>query len=83
MDLMYCAVENRIKRIILYGKIGEIDMIKTGLIRRFDDLGRIVVPKEVRKQAFGKTDLTSIPMEFFYEKDGTIIIKPVKETDMN
>ena len=80
---MYCAVENRIKRIILYGKIGEIDMIKTGLIRRFDDLGRIVVPKEVRKQAFGKTDLTSIPMEFFYEKDGTIIIKPVKETDMN
>ena len=58
-------------------------MIKTGLIRRFDDVGRIVVPKEVRKQAFGKTDLTSIPMEFFYEKDGTIIIKPVKETDMN
>ena len=58
-------------------------MIKTGLIRRFDGLGRIVVPKEVRKQAFGKTDLTCIPMEFFYEKDGTIIIKPVKETDMN
>ena len=58
-------------------------MIKTGSIRRFDDLGRIVVPKEVRKQAFGKTDLTCIPMEFFYEKDGTIIIKPVKETDMN
>ena len=68
---------------LFYGKIGGIDMIKTGLIRRFDEIGRIVVPKEVRKQAFGKTDLTSIPMEFFYEKDGTIIIKPVKETDMN
>ena len=68
---------------LIYGKIEGINMIKTGLIRRFDDLGRIVVPKEVRKQAFGKTDLTSIPMEFFYEKDGTIIIKPVKETDMN
>ena len=83
MDLKYCVVESSLKRIILYGKIGGIDMIKTGLIRRFDDLGRIVVPKEVRKQAFGKTDLTSIPMEFFYEKDGTIIIKPVKETYMN
>ena len=58
-------------------------MIKTGIIRRFDDLGRIVVPKEVRKQALSKIDLTNVPMEFFYEKDGTIIMKPVKETDMN
>ena len=58
-------------------------MVKTGIIRRFDDLGRIVVPKEVRKQVFGKTDLASAPMEFFYEKDGTIIMKPVKETDLN
>lgn len=40
-------------------------MIKTGIIRRFDDLGRIAVPKEVRKQVFGKTDLASVPMEFF------------------
>ena len=58
-------------------------MIKTGIIRRFDDLGRIAVPKEVRKQALSKIDLTNVPMEFFYEKDGTIIMKPVRETDMN
>ena len=58
-------------------------MIKTGIIRRFDDLGRIVVPKAVRKQALSKIDLTNVPMEFFYEKDGTIIMKPVRETDMN
>ena len=58
-------------------------MIKTGIIIRFDDLGRIVVPKEVRKQALRKIDLTNVPMEFFYEKDGTIIMKPVRETDMN
>ena len=58
-------------------------MINTGIIRRFDDLGRIVVPKEVRKQALSKIDLTNVPMEFFYEKDGTIIMKPVRETDMN
>ena len=58
-------------------------MIKTGIIRRFDDLGRIVVPKEVRKQSLSKIDLTNVPMEFFYEKDGTIIMKPVREMDMN
>ena len=58
-------------------------MVKTGIIRRFDDLGRIAVPKEVRKQAFGKKNLASVPMEFFYEKDGTIIMKPLKEMDMN
>ena len=46
---------NRNKWIILYGKIGGIDMIKTGLIRRFDDLGRIVVPKEVRTRKGYKT----------------------------
>ena len=27
-------------------------MVKTGIIRRFDDLGRIAVPKEVRKQFY-------------------------------
>lgn len=54
-------------------------MVKTGIIRRFDSLGRIVVPQVIRKQVFGKTDLSRINMEFFYEKDGTIIMKPVKE----
>lgn len=55
-------------------------MIKTDVIRRFDDLGRINIPKEIRRQVFGKSDLTGKPMEFFYEKDDTIIMKPVKET---
>ena len=57
-------------------------MVKTGIIRRFDDLGRIAVPKEVRIQVFGKTDLASVPMEFFYEPDGTIIMTPAKEKVM-
>ena len=84
MDLKCCVVENSLKRIIQWSKNGGYKiMVKTGIIRRFDDLGRIAVPKEVRKQVFGKTDLASVPMEFFYEKDGTIIMKPVKETDMN
>ena len=54
-------------------------MITTGIIRRIDDLGRIVIPREVRKQVFGKTSTEGKAMEFFYEKDGTIIMKPVGE----
>lgn len=33
----------------------------TGIIRRVDDLGRIVIPKEIRRQVFGKTDVTGEP----------------------
>lgn len=54
-------------------------MIKTGIIRRIDDLGRIVIPKEVRQNAFKSKSLRNVegmPMEFFYENDGTIILKP-------
>lgn len=54
-------------------------MITTGIIRRIDDLGRIVIPREVRKEVFGTTSTEGKPMEFFYEKDGTIIMKPVSE----
>lgn len=38
----------------------------TGIIRRVDDLGRIVIPKEIRRQVFGKTDL-SIVMENYMQ----------------
>ena len=51
-------------------------MIATGIIRRIDDLGRIVIPRDVRQRAFGTPDTEDKPMEFFYEKDGTIILKP-------
>lgn len=54
-------------------------MIETGIIRKFDDLGRIVIPKSVRQEAFGTSKNEGKPMEIFYEKDGTIILKPVKE----
>lgn len=56
-------------------------MIPTGKIRRIDDLGRIVIPKEVRMLAFGTVDPDGMPMEFFYEKDGTIILKPYTPSD--
>lgn len=44
----------------------------TGVIRRVDDLGRIVIPRELRKQ-LGIVDGT--PMELSVTENGSIIIK--------
>ena len=51
-------------------------MKATGIIRRIDDLGRVVIPRELRKTIFGKGDVEGQPMEVFYEEDGTVIFKP-------
>lgn len=40
-------------------------MITTGIVRRFDDLGRIHIPKEIRKKVFGKYNVEGTPMEIF------------------
>ena len=53
-------------------------MIKTGIIRRIDDLGRIVIPGEIRRKIFSSSSEGKL-MEFFYEEDGTIIMKPTSE----
>ena len=47
-------------------------MRATGIIRRIDDLGRIVIPKEIRKTMHIRE---SDPLEIFTEKDGDIILK--------
>ena len=49
-----------------------------GFIRRFDDLGRISIPKAIRKEVLGTDDVMNKPMEIFLGKDGTIILKPIK-----
>ena len=51
-------------------------MKATGIIRRIDDLGRVVIPRELRKTIFGKCDVEGQPREVFYEEDGTVIFKP-------
>lgn len=40
-------------------------MTSTGIIRRMDDFGfgRIVIPKEVRQNIFGKQDIAGMPFE--------------------
>lgn len=47
-------------------------MKATGIIRRVDDLGRIVIPREVRRNA-GITEGT--PMEIFSTADGVVLKK--------
>ena len=52
-------------------------MKATEIIRRIDDLGRIVIPRELRKRIFGSVSASEgMPIEFYYEDDGTIILKP-------
>ena len=51
-------------------------MIATGLIRRIDDLGRVVVPKEIRRSLGIKE---GDPLKIFTTRDGEIIFKPYQE----
>lgn len=53
----------------------------SGMIRRFDDLRRIVIPKEVMKLAFGRSDMEGVPMEIYYDH-GKIILKRKDPTDI-
>lgn len=48
-------------------------MRATGIIRRIDDLGRVVVPKEIRRRLGIKE---GDPLEIFTTRDGEIIFKP-------
>ena len=50
-------------------------MIVTGIIRRIDDLGRIVIPKEIRRQL--KVD-EGDPFEIFMTKEGEVVLKPYR-----
>ena len=47
-------------------------MKATGIVRRIDDLGRVVVPKEIRRTLKIRE---GDPIEIFTEKDGEIILR--------
>ena len=55
-------------------------MRETGIVRRFDDLGRIVIPKEIRRQLFGTKCTDGEPMEIFMDKDDIILRKYEENT---
>ncbi|MDO4941310.1 MAG: stage V sporulation T C-terminal domain-containing protein [Lachnospiraceae bacterium] len=54
-------------------------MKATGIVRRIDDLGRVVVPKEIRRTLRIRE---GDPLEIFTDRDGEIILKkysPIEE----
>ena len=53
------------------------DLISRRIVRRFDDLGRILIPKEVRRK-FNLTE--GIPMEIFTDKYSIILRKYEEDT---
>ena len=48
-------------------------MIATGIVRKIDDLGRIVIPKEVRLKLNLKE---GSPLEIYTDNDGHLILVP-------
>ena len=56
-------------------------MKATGIVRRMDDLGRVVIPKEIRRTLRIKE---GDPMELFTTREGEVVFKkyqPYEETD--
>lgn len=47
-------------------------MKATGIVRRIDDLGRVVIPKEIRRTLRIRE---GAPLEIFTDRDGEIILK--------
>ena len=55
-------------------KLEEVIMKATGIVRRIDDLGRVVVPKEIRRTLRIRE---GDPMEIFTNRDGEVILKKI------
>lgn len=54
-------------------------MKATGIVRRIDDLGRVVIPKEIRRTLRIRE---GDPLEIFVDRDGEVILKkysPIQE----
>jgi len=53
-------------------KEGEQRLKATGIVRRIDDLGRVVIPKEIRRTLKIRE---GDPLEIFVDRDGEVILK--------
>ncbi|SFB60788.1 AbrB family transcriptional regulator, stage V sporulation protein T [Cohnella sp. OV330] len=54
-------------------KVGHLATMKaTGIVRRIDDLGRVVIPKEIRRTLRIRE---GDPLEIFVDRDGEVILK--------
>jgi len=60
-------------------KVRQRKMKATGIVRRIDDLGRVVIPKEIRRTLRIRE---GDPLEIFVDRDGEVILKkysPISE----
>jgi AbrB family transcriptional regulator, stage V sporulation protein T len=60
-------------------KVRQRRMKATGIVRRIDDLGRVVIPKEIRRTLRIRE---GDPLEIFVDRDGEVILKkysPISE----
>lgn len=55
-------------------------MKATGIVRRVDELGRIVIPKEIRNTLDIKE---GDPLEIYLDNDRGIVMKPYREEYLN
>jgi stage V sporulation protein T len=56
---------------------GDFKMKATGIIRRIDELGRVVIPKEIRRTIHVKE---GDPLEIFVGDDGSVMLKKYNES---
>lgn len=68
--MLFKNVQNITEIITLF--IRRMDMKATGIVRRIDDLGRIVIPKEIRRSFRIKE---GDPLEIFTDAEGEVIFK--------
>jgi AbrB family transcriptional regulator, stage V sporulation protein T len=67
------------KRLNHQMKVRQRWMKATGIVRRIDDLGRVVIPKEIRRTLRIRE---GDPLEIFVDRDGEVILKkysPISE----
>jgi len=57
---------------LLFAEKGGELMKATGIVRRIDDLGRVVIPKEIRRTLRIRE---GDPVEIFVDRDGEVILK--------
>ncbi len=51
-------------------------MKATGIVRRIDDLGRVVIPKEIRRTLRIRE---GDPLEIFTDREGGVILKNIHQ----
>lgn len=54
-------------------------MVRLSVVRRMDDLGRIVIPKEIRKK-LELDEEGGDPMEMFLKSDNSLVLKKYNPT---